>query len=120
MDFALRDDLLATSGIREQSFSDLLVNVTPADVAGRFMKWGVNDYRRLLSRAIGLNTLFASVPEFGLLSPDFLENYYSYADALFNCYQQMSSFSPLDSRHFYFSLYTSDEYLRAVEREAAT
>jgi hypothetical protein len=113
-DFTSRDALLAHAGIREQSFSDLLVNYTPLPVAGRFAAWGVGDYRHILSRAIGLNAIFPAPPEFGVLSNDFLENYYSYADSLFTCYQGLFPFTRLDPDHFRFSLYTSDEYLSTV------
>jgi len=114
VDFAGRDELLAKSGIRPQSFADLLVNRTPPVVAARFEKWGVIDYRRILSRAIGLNAVFPNPPDFGVISAEFLEDYYAYADSLFVCYQGLTPFTPLEPASFGFSLYTSDEYLSTL------
>jgi hypothetical protein len=111
MDFAGRDDALANSGIRPQSFADLLVNRTPPVVGARFESWGVTDYRRVLSRAIGVNAVFPNPPDFGVITAEFLENYYAYADGLFACYQRLTPFTSLGSHSFGFSLYTSDEYL---------
>ena len=59
-DFAARDQALASSGICPQSFADLLINRTPPEVAGRFESWAVSDFRRILSRAIGINAVFRS------------------------------------------------------------
>src|SRR5580704_8080040 len=82
VDFAGRDPALASAGIRPQSFADLLVNRTPPGVAARFEGWGVTDYRRIVSRAIGVNAVFPEPPEFGVISTEFLEEYYAYADSL--------------------------------------
>lgn len=110
MDFTAREPALADCGIQPQSFADLLVNHTPAGVAARFRKWGVVDYRHVLSRAIGVNAVFAGPPDWGVVSGEFLENYYSYADILFACYQNLTAFTPLRPESFDFELYTSDEY----------
>jgi len=113
-DFAGRDEVLARAGIQPQSFADFLVNRTPSGVDARFRSWGVLDYRRILSRAIGINAVFPSPPEFGVLSVEFLENYYAYADCLFGCYQRLASFKPLPPEAFTFALFTSDEYLSTL------
>jgi hypothetical protein len=115
VDFAGRDRVLADAGIRPQSFADLLVNRTPPVVAARFESWGVMDYRRVLSRAIGINAVFPNPPDFGVISAEFLEEYYAYADSLFACYQGLTPFTPLEPASFGFSLYTSDEYLCTVK-----
>src|SRR4051812_25650150 len=39
MDFAGRDERLASAGIQPQSFADLLVNQTPPGVIARFEGW---------------------------------------------------------------------------------
>lgn len=114
MDFTGRDEILAKAGIRPQSFADLLVNRTPPAVAARFESWGVIDYRRILSRAIGVNAVFPSPPDFGVISAEFLEDYYAYADSLFACYQGLTPFTPLEQASFRFALYTSDEYLSTL------
>jgi hypothetical protein len=115
MDFAGRDELLANAGIRPQSFADLLVNRTPPGVAARFEKWGVTDYRRVLSRAIGVNAVFPNPPDFGVISVGFLEEYYVYADSLFACYRGLTPFTLLDPAAFGFALYTSDEYMSTLK-----
>jgi hypothetical protein len=114
MDFASRDQVLASAGIQPQSFADLLVNRTPPGVAARFEKWGVLDYRRLLARAIGVNAVFPNPPEFGVISAGFLAEYYAYTDSLFACYQGITGFAPLDPASFGFALYTSDEYMSTL------
>ncbi len=114
MDFIGRDETLAAAGIRAQSFADLVVNQTPPAVATRFEAWGVFDYRRIVSRAIGINAVFPEPPGYGVLSAEFLEEYYAYADSLFTCYQGLTRFTPLAPASFVFSLYTSDEYLSTI------
>jgi hypothetical protein len=114
VDFACRDAVLAHAGIRPQSFADLLVNRTPPAVAARFEKWGVSDYRRVLSRAIGVNSVFPNPPDFGVISAGFLEDYYAYSDSLFACYRALTPFTQLEPSSFGFGLYTSDEYLSTI------
>lgn len=115
MDFAGRDAVLASAGIRPQSFADFVVNRTPPAVAASFESWGVVDYRRILSRAIGVNAVFPNPPDFGVVSTGFLEEYYAYADSLFACYQGLTPFTPLELASFSFSIYTSDEYLSTLK-----
>lgn len=118
MDFVRRDAALAQAGLREQSFADLLANHTPVAVAERFDGWGVTDYRRVVARAIGLQGVFSNPPGYEPLAAEFLENYYSYADALFACYQRQADFTPAEPARFRFSLYTSDEYLSTLQSAA--
>jgi hypothetical protein len=114
-DFVLRDALLANTGIREQSFSDLLVKRTPPSVVARFETWGVVDYHRILRRAIGIGAIFPYPPDLTLLSTEFLENCGAFADIFFACYQELTSFRALDPEQFRFALYTSSEYISAIE-----
>lgn len=115
VDFAGRDDTLSQAGIRAQSFADLLVNRTPPDVAARFQEWGVIDYRRVFGRALGVRALFPNPPDLSSICPEFLENYYAYADGLFACHQALEPYTPLDPAAFHFALYTSDEYLSTLQ-----
>jgi len=115
IDFVLRDALLANTGIREQSFADLLVKRTPPPVVARFENWGVVDYHRILRRAIGIGAVLSYPPEYNLLSTDFLENCGSFADMLFACHQELTSFRALDPAQFRFALFTSSEYISAIE-----
>jgi hypothetical protein len=114
VDFTGRDEVLAHSGIRAQSFADLLVNRTPPAVASRFEAWGVADYRRILSRAIGVNAVFPDPPGFAVVSTHFLEEYYAYADSLFVCYLGLAPFVRLEPASFGFALHTSDEYMSTL------
>ncbi len=114
VDFASRDSSLSQPGIRAQSFADLLVNHTPPAVAARFEDWAVQDYRRILARAIGLNAVFPNPPDPGVLAASFLEDYYAYSDALFTCYLGLTPFAVLDPAAFSLALYTSDEYLNTL------
>jgi len=114
VDFAGRDAVLANAGIQPQSFADFLVDRTPPAVAARFESWGVLDYRRILSRAIGVNAVFPDPPGFDVICAGFLEDYYAYADTLFACYRGLTAFTPLEAAYFGFSIYTSDEYLSTI------
>jgi hypothetical protein len=114
-EFVRRDQSLAGSGIVEQSFSDMLLNRAPPEVANRFQSWGVVQYRRILSRAIGLNALFPHPPPYEVLSRGFLIHYYSYADHLYTCYQGLEPFTRIDPEQFRFSLFTSEEYAQKIE-----
>jgi hypothetical protein len=114
-DFVLRDAVLANTGIREQSFADLLVKRTPPSVVARFESWGVVDYHRILRRAIGIGAIFPYPPEYSLLTTDFLENCGAFGDILFACYQELTSFRALDPEQFRFALYTSSEYISTME-----
>ena len=114
-DFASRDALLAQTGVREQSFSDFVVNRTPPNVAARFRNWGVADYVHILSRSIGLNAVFPNPPEYTAVTEEFLEGVCTYADGLFTCYQNLKPFTHLDPERFSLLLYTSDEYVNTLE-----
>ena len=114
VDFAGRDEALAHAGVAPQSFADLLVNRTPPAVAARFRCWGVADYRRILSQAIGVNAVFPNPPHFDAISTEFLEDYYAYADSLFACFHGLRRFTRLEPASFGFALYTSDEYLSTI------
>jgi hypothetical protein len=115
VDFAGRDRVLMHAGIRPQSFADFVVNRTPPLVAARFESWGVTDYRRVLSRSIGINAVFPNPPDSSVIAAEFLEDYYAYADSLFTCYRGLQVFTPLEPASFGFSLYTSDEYLSTLK-----
>jgi hypothetical protein len=114
-DFVSRDEVLARAGIQEQSFADLLVNQTPPSVAARMASWGVNDYRGIFRRGIGINAVFPEPPPYGVVSAEFLENCYSFCDSMFACYQSLRQFARLEAGEFEVSLFTSDEYLSTIQ-----
>lgn len=116
LDFAATDAGLRDSRIRYQSFAALLVDHTPAKVQDKLRKWGVADYRSIFMRALGLNSLFAEVPERDELSDEFVRNYYRYADQMFQCRQGQVQFPEVHGMDIDFDLYASGEYSRMLER----
>jgi hypothetical protein len=113
-DFANRTPDLKDRGIREQSFSGLLVESPPRDLTAKLMAWGVTDGRGVFSRAIGINAIFTSPPEMELLSTMFLQSYHRFADHFFACYQNLMPFAMLDSEEYKFEIYASDDYARKL------
>jgi hypothetical protein len=105
------------SGIKFQSFASYLVNNTPTAVQAKLRKWGVADFKSIFMRAIGLNAILAAVPERGILSDDFVRNYYRYADSIFLCRQSQTVFTDISQMNFDFDIYASGEYSRMLERE---
>lgn len=104
------------SDIRRQSFIALLIQNTPDHIREKLQKWGVADFRALFSRGLGLNTIWAEVPERTSLSEEFVRNYYRYTDQLFTSYQSQTTYAQLNIAHFQFDLYSSGEYSRMLER----
>jgi hypothetical protein len=117
MEVVDRDDELRTAGVRIQSFATMLVEDPPDNVREKLKAWGVADYKAIFSRALGLNSVFSEVPDRTSLAPDFIKNYYRYADHMFACSQQLNSFTEIRSRNFHFDLFASGEYTRMLERE---
>ncbi len=99
-----------------QSFAALLVGATPVAVQEKLREWGVTDYRSIFGRALGLNALFSEMPERGVLSDEFVRNYYRYADQLFACQQNQVRHANLSQLGFEFEIYASGEYTRMLEK----
>jgi len=116
LDFAASDPGLRDAHIRYQSFAALLVHHTPPKVEEKLRRWGVADYRSIFMRALGLNALFAEVPERGVLSNEFVRNYYRYADQMFASRQSQIQFPDITGMDLDFELYASGEYSRMLER----
>jgi hypothetical protein len=108
---------LRDAGIRYQSFAAFLVNHTPPVVQGKLRRWGVADYRSIFTRALGLNTILAAVPELPCLSEEFIRNYYRYADQMFLARQSQVAFTGIEDMGFEFEIFASGEYSRMLERE---
>ncbi len=103
--------------VRFQSFAAFLVQHTPLPVQAKLRKWGVSDYKAIFTRALGLNSMFADVPDREVLADEFLRNYYRYADQMFLCRQSQSPFSDLGELGLDFDIYASGEYSRMLEQE---
>ncbi|HYK88024.1 MAG TPA: hypothetical protein VE398_04610 [Acidobacteriota bacterium] len=116
LDFARSQDGLRHPDLRFQSFAALLTECPPQAVTEKLRKWGVLDFKKLFSRAIGINTLFAEFPRFDLLSEEFLQDYYSYSDSIFICRQNSTPFLKLDAEIAQFEIFTSGEYSNILER----
>jgi hypothetical protein len=108
---------LDASGIRYQSFAELLVNHSPAAVQAKLRRWQVADYKSIFTRALAMNTLLASAPERHSLSDEFVRNYYRYADQLFLSRQNQATFTKIEDMGFEFEIFASGEYSKMLERE---
>jgi hypothetical protein len=102
--------------IRFQTFISLLTETPPGNIAQKMQRWGVVDFKRVFSRAVGLNCVFADLPPFAVLAAEFVRDYYRYSDHIFSCRQAGSSFSTLDPASVAFEVYASGEYSEMLER----
>lgn len=116
-EIAARDPVLKQAGVNAASFVQLLVEHPPEGVCAKLVRWGVADYKSIFTRALGLNAVFARVPDLDTLNPDFVRYYYRYADQMFACRQGNTQFKTLPPENFRFELYASGEYSRMLERE---
>lgn len=112
-----REPGLRESGIEAQSFASMLIDDPPSEVRDKLTEWGVQDYRAIFARAIGLNAIFAEVPEPSLLASEFIRNYHYYADQMYTCWRSSREFVRIQSEHFGFDLFASGEYSRMLEKE---
>jgi len=117
MEWSQRVPELENTELAPQSFARLLTESPPSGVREKLVRWGVQDYCSIFSRAIGLNVLFAKPPAFDTLSEQFLSTYHRYADALFRGYLESQPHRPIGANLFNFELYASGEYSRKLELE---
>lgn len=101
---------------RYQSFANLLVEQTPANVVAKLKAWGVADYTAIFARALALNTLFSEVPPRDILSDYFIRAYYRITDHIY-AWRQHVAYPPVPGGLFAFELYASGEYTRMLERQ---
>jgi len=116
MDFVSSIPELKDSGLRDQSFAEFLVQNAPEKVRTKLRAWGVFDYKSIFSRAIGLNAVFCEPPDESQVSPEFIRNYFRYADHMFACRQQIQAFTEVNPEAFHFEIYASGEYSRLLEK----
>lgn len=114
VDFVKRQPLLQDMGIRDQSFSSLLVESPPKALVEKLAAWGISDRRSIFSRAIGLNVVFTEPPKIEWLSTLFLQSYQRFSDYFFVCYQNLLPFTPVDATKFGFEIYASEDYARKL------
>lgn len=112
-----RSEELGLAKVRAQSFARLLIEDTPEDVAEKLKEWGVIEFGRIFSRAIGIHSQFCEPPPVELLQNDYLRHYYRYADYAFVSWRDQETSPVLPADKFPFSLYASGEYTKLLERE---
>jgi hypothetical protein len=100
-----------------RAIAAFLIEDTPDPVREKLKAWGVQDYKAIFSRAIGLNSVFGVAPAREGLSEEFIRNYHYYADQLYLAWQNAQSFSRTRPEAFEFELYASAEYSRILERQ---
>lgn len=120
MEMIAREESLQALDVRGQSFAQMLVDDPPELVRSKLRKWGVADYRAIFSRALGLNSVFGSVPERKDLADPFIRNYYRFADQMYACYLALTPHVEVRSSEFNFDLFASGEYSRMLEKEWAS
>ena len=119
LEYVARHSEFQNPQIRYQSFAAYLIHNTPAAVQAKLRKWGVADYKSIFTRALGLNTMLANMPEPGTFSNEFIRNYYRYAEQMFLCRQNQLLHADIAGYGFTFDIYASGEYSRMLEREWA-
>lgn len=113
--FSRRPELQG-SGVRFQSFMALLTENPPQNVAEKMRGWGVVDFKKVFARAIALNSLFEELPPLSTLCPEFVREYYGYADHIYACRQSAYPYTPLDPSGIALEVYASGEYSNMLER----
>lgn len=100
-----------------RSFAAYLIEQTPDQVCEKLRQWGVQDFRSIFARAIGMNSIFAEAPGKEQLSDDFIRSYHFYADRLYQAWQDLHPYTKLAKGDFDFELYASAEFSRILERQ---
>jgi len=119
LDYAARRQELREAGIGFHSFATLLVETPPAAITDKFLSWGVRDFQGIFARAIGLSSIFAELPGLGILSDQFLRDYYGITHQLYISSQRASRFLKLDPAEWMFDVFTSGEYIKIIERQVS-
>jgi hypothetical protein len=117
LEFVERTPDLRQRDIYWQGFARLLVEQTPEPVKRKLCDWGVVDYRALFMRGLGLNAVFAEVPERNQLADAFIRDYYHFADGMYECAVRRISGANVTELGCSFSIYASGEYSRMLEKE---
>lgn len=114
---AERHEHLRGQGLEIRSFISALVEDTPPRVRQKLTDWGVQDYRAIFQRAVGMDAIFSEPPDRLMLAGEFIRNYHYYADRFFDCWIHGRQFPRIRSKDFPFELYASGEYSRLLERQ---
>ncbi|MBC8165104.1 MAG: hypothetical protein H7Y20_04425 [Bryobacteraceae bacterium] len=106
-----------SSGVEPQTFAALLIDEAPIAVREKLRAWGVQDYKSIFARALGLNAIFADAPSKGQLAGEFIRNYHQYSDQMYTTWQRSQAYAKAAPDSFDFDLYASAEYSRMLERQ---
>ena len=117
VDACARSTELSERSLAAQSFAHLLIQQTPADVAAKLRSWGVVEFARIFSRSIGIHTQFKEPPPREMLQPDYLRQYYQFADYAYTCWRDMKKHPVLNPAQFPFTLYATGEYTKILEEQ---
>jgi len=117
VDNCSRSPELLQHHIPAQSFSQLLIEQAPEDVAEKLRNWGVVEFSRIFSRSIGIFSQFKEPPPPALLQNNYLRYYYRYADFAYSGWRDLKPGYILNPAQFPFTLYASGEYTRMLEEE---
>lgn len=113
LEFAAADPELAD--LREGDLMDLLVENPPDSVGRKMQTWGVSDFRRIFSRALGLTAVFPHPPSREQLREGFVKDFNLYADCLYRARRQAVP-TGADTVRLHFEVYASGEYARILEK----
>jgi hypothetical protein len=114
-----RDGGTCSSALEIRTIAAFLIEETPTPVREKLRVWGVQDYKAIFSRAIGLNSVFGDAPTREGLAEEFIRNYHYFADQLYASWQNRQAFPRTLPDAFEFELYASAEYSRILERQWA-
>jgi hypothetical protein len=117
VDYCGRAPELEGMDLPAQSFAQLLIEQTPADVAAKLRGWGVVEYARIFSRSIGLYNQFREPPAAGILQPSYLRSYHRYADFAYAAWRELRKSARLPVEQFPFTLFASGEYAKMLEEQ---
>jgi hypothetical protein len=115
-EFVDRQPELKSANYQFSSFAQYLIENAPEPVQAKLKKWGVADYKSIFARALGLNAVFAEMPDQFTLSANFIRHYYRYADQMFAVHQHQQAGGRLPAAEFDFELFASGEYSRMLAK----
>jgi hypothetical protein len=114
VEFAAADPTLAAAS--EGHFMDLLVDDPPESVSRKMLAWGVNDFRTIFARSLGLAAIFPYPPAPGQISDTFVRDFVRYADMLYRTRRLALPPSAAGTLSFQFEVYASGEYAQMLEK----
>ena len=103
------------AGLSECSFIAALISAPPVALMQKMRNWGVINFQRIFSRAIGLNAVFPHPPQADEVPEPFLLCFHKYADALYDVRLKSGDTATTQAGTFIFDVYASGEYSSYLE-----